>query len=189
MQTLIVPAPAKVNLFLHVTGRRADGYHTLESLFVADRSRATRSRSTRRDDGAIRARGRRRRACPRTTISRVRAARALQDATGSRAWRRHRASTSASRWAAGWAAAAPTRRACCSRSTGCGSSDCRARELAAHRRRRSAPTFRSSSAASNAIARGIGEALTPVSLPPCWVALAFPPRARADRGRSSRRRN
>lgn len=27
-------APAKVNLFLHVTGRRQDGYHELESLFV-----------------------------------------------------------------------------------------------------------------------------------------------------------
>ena len=26
--TLVVAAPAKVNLFLHVTGRRADGYHT-----------------------------------------------------------------------------------------------------------------------------------------------------------------
>ena len=31
---LVVPAPAKVNRFLHVTGRRADGYHTLESLFT-----------------------------------------------------------------------------------------------------------------------------------------------------------
>ena len=33
-QRLVVPAPAKVNLFLHVTSRRADGYHTLESLFA-----------------------------------------------------------------------------------------------------------------------------------------------------------
>ncbi len=29
-----VPAPAKLNLFLHVTGRRDDGYHLIESLMV-----------------------------------------------------------------------------------------------------------------------------------------------------------
>ncbi|MES2909660.1 MAG: 4-(cytidine 5'-diphospho)-2-C-methyl-D-erythritol kinase [Pseudomonadota bacterium] len=28
-----LPAPAKLNLFLHITGRRADGYHTLQTLF------------------------------------------------------------------------------------------------------------------------------------------------------------
>lgn len=27
------PAPAKLNLFLHVTGRRADGYHLLQTAF------------------------------------------------------------------------------------------------------------------------------------------------------------
>ena len=31
--SLTLPAPAKLNLFLHVTGRRSDGYHTLQTLF------------------------------------------------------------------------------------------------------------------------------------------------------------
>jgi 4-diphosphocytidyl-2-C-methyl-D-erythritol kinase len=31
--TLSLPAPAKLNLFLHITGRRADGYHELQTLF------------------------------------------------------------------------------------------------------------------------------------------------------------
>jgi 4-diphosphocytidyl-2-C-methyl-D-erythritol kinase len=31
--TVSWPAPAKLNLFLHVTGRRPDGYHTLQTLF------------------------------------------------------------------------------------------------------------------------------------------------------------
>jgi len=33
MNTLVCPAPAKLNLFLHVVGRRADGYHLLQTLF------------------------------------------------------------------------------------------------------------------------------------------------------------
>ncbi len=34
MTVISVQAPAKVNLYLHITGRRADGYHLLDSLFV-----------------------------------------------------------------------------------------------------------------------------------------------------------
>ena len=35
MQALYdVPAPAKLNLFLHITGRRTDGYHLLQSVFM-----------------------------------------------------------------------------------------------------------------------------------------------------------
>ncbi|WP_426959051.1 4-(cytidine 5'-diphospho)-2-C-methyl-D-erythritol kinase [Muricoccus radiodurans] len=34
MTSRVEAAPAKVNLFLHVTGRRADGYHLLDSLVV-----------------------------------------------------------------------------------------------------------------------------------------------------------
>ena len=33
MSGVVWPAPAKINLFLHVTGRRADGYHLLQTLF------------------------------------------------------------------------------------------------------------------------------------------------------------
>ncbi|HQD82189.1 MAG TPA: 4-(cytidine 5'-diphospho)-2-C-methyl-D-erythritol kinase [Quisquiliibacterium sp.] len=47
-----LPAPAKLNLFLHVTGRRSDGYHLLETVFelidLQDRVHLSR-----RDDGRV----------------------------------------------------------------------------------------------------------------------------------------
>jgi 4-diphosphocytidyl-2-C-methyl-D-erythritol kinase len=77
---LIVSAPAKVNLFLHVTGRRDDGYHTLESLFVLIDWADTLTLES-RDDGAIV------RTQPLPGVDdrddlAVRAAHALRDATG-----------------------------------------------------------------------------------------------------------
>ena len=51
-RALSVPAPAKLNLFLHVTGRRQDGYHTIESLMVLLDFGDTLTLSP-RDDGAI----------------------------------------------------------------------------------------------------------------------------------------
>ena len=53
MLSLVLPAPAKINLFLHVTGRRDDGYHLLESVFVPI-SLADTVRLTPRTDGDIR---------------------------------------------------------------------------------------------------------------------------------------
>jgi len=47
------PAPAKLNLFLHVTGRRADGYHELQTLFqLLDWGDAIEIEPT--DDGSVR---------------------------------------------------------------------------------------------------------------------------------------
>ncbi len=83
-----VPAPAKLNLFLHITGRRPDGYHLIESVFMLidwcdtlhfetrrdgqiTRSDLTEPADTAADSPAL----------PADDLT-VRAARALQKATG-----------------------------------------------------------------------------------------------------------
>lgn len=73
-------APAKLNLFLHVVGRRADGYHLLQSVFVlVDRCDAIRIRV--RSDGAI-ARVNELAGVPSEQDLAIRAARALKELTG-----------------------------------------------------------------------------------------------------------
>jgi 4-diphosphocytidyl-2-C-methyl-D-erythritol kinase len=76
------PAPAKLNLFLHVTGRRADGFHDLQTLFqLIDLCDSIGVRV--RDDGRIeRARGPAGVTEDQDLV--VRAARALKSATGTK---------------------------------------------------------------------------------------------------------
>jgi 4-diphosphocytidyl-2-C-methyl-D-erythritol kinase len=171
MKSLIVPAPAKVNLFLHVTGRRADGYHTLESL-VALIDLADTITLARRDDGVIR-RAADVAGVPEERDLAVRAARALQAASGSKYG----------------VDLVTAKRIPLGSGLGGGSSDAASVLLALNRLWGLAlpraellrlavglgadvPLF---VAGENTVARGIGEVLTPVSLPPRFVALAFPP--------------
>ena len=77
---LDVPAPAKLNLFLHITGRRADGYHLLQSLFMLV-DWCDHLHFEWRADGAISREDLTPGHLPAEDLS-VRAARALQQATG-----------------------------------------------------------------------------------------------------------
>ncbi|MEX0899515.1 MAG: 4-(cytidine 5'-diphospho)-2-C-methyl-D-erythritol kinase [Gammaproteobacteria bacterium] len=80
MKSLEAPAPAKLNLFLHVLGRREDGYHDLQTVFqFIDFS--DRLVFTTRDDGAVVREGGLADVAPDDDLV-VIAARALQGATG-----------------------------------------------------------------------------------------------------------
>ena len=76
------PAPAKLNLFLHVTGRRADGYHELQTLFQLIDLSDTVSLTV-REDGLVERPSGPAGVDPDSDLT-VRAAKALKAATGCR---------------------------------------------------------------------------------------------------------
>ncbi len=78
-----VPAPAKLNLFLHVVGRRPDGYHLLQTVFrFVDLCDTLDFEST--SDGALSREGGGLAGLPADQDLVLRAARALQQASGTR---------------------------------------------------------------------------------------------------------
>jgi 4-diphosphocytidyl-2-C-methyl-D-erythritol kinase len=167
-----IAAPAKLNLFLHVVGRRADGYHLLQSLFVLidwgdtlHVERRSDGRLARHDLGA---------ALPEDDLC-LRAARLLQAESGTE-FGADISITKSVPWGAGM---------------GGGSSDAASTLLALNRlwqldwpRKRllglalklgaDVPFF---VGGHNALAEGIGERLTPVAVPAQWLAVVKPPAA------------
>lgn len=164
-----VAAPAKINLFLHVIGRRADGYHLLQSVFVLI-DWADTLHFERRGDGQL-ARHDLTAALPAEDLC-LKAARTLQTASGTP----FGADISIDKqvpWGAGM---------------GGGSSDAASTLLALNRLwglnwplsrlleigltlGADVPFFL---AGDNAWVEGIGEQLTPLALPPQWMAVVKP---------------
>lgn len=167
----VYPAPAKLNLFLHVVGRRADGYHLLQTLFrFLDHGDVLRFAP--RDDGRVTLANPLPGVPPETDLT-VRAARLLQAETGCRSG----------------AAISVEKRLPMGGGLGGGSSDAATVLLALNHlwqlglsRQRlqeigltlgaDVPAF---VFGRNAFAEGVGEALHPVELPPAWYVVLEPP--------------
>lgn len=167
-----LPAPAKLNLFLHVTGRRPDGYHELQTLFrLIDHSDTVHLEV--REDGAIV----REVDLPGVAEAQdltLRAARALQAASGCRLG----------------ASIGLTKRLPMGGGLGGGSSDAATVLLGLNRlwrlhwpRQRLLELARPLGAdvpvfvfGRNAWAEGVGDQLEAVELPPAWYVVLTPPR-------------
>jgi 4-diphosphocytidyl-2-C-methyl-D-erythritol kinase len=165
-----LPAPAKLNLFLHVAGRRADGYHELQSAFVPIDLADTLDFES-RGDGAIERTG--------DIVGAVeddlalRAARLLQGACGTREG----------------VSINVVKRIPAGSGMGGGSSDAATTLIALNRlwrldwpRERLAPLALQLGAdvpfflgPGPAFVEGIGERVTPIDWPPAWYAVVRPP--------------
>lgn len=170
-QPLRVPAPAKINLFLHIVGRRPDGYHLLQTAFrMLDWGDEITLR--RRDDGLI-LRTTDVPGVPAEADLVVRAARALQAASGS----------------AFGAEIGVLKRIPMGGGLGGGSSDSASVLLALNRlwgcglSRRALQEIGLKLGADvpffvfgeTAFAEGVGEALSPLVVPPAWYVMVAPP--------------
>jgi 4-diphosphocytidyl-2-C-methyl-D-erythritol kinase len=168
---LTLPAPAKLNLFLHVTGRRDDGYHLVETLLVPI-NRGDRVTLTLRDDAeVIRTGGPAGLAADDDLV--VRAARLVQRACG----------------VARGIGIDVDKRIPLGSGLGGGSSDAATVLLGLNRAWQLGLTRRALMAlalelgadvpffifGAPAFARGIGELLEAVSLPPTWFVVVTPP--------------
>jgi 4-diphosphocytidyl-2-C-methyl-D-erythritol kinase len=164
------PAPAKLNLFLHVTGRRADGYHELQTLFQLIDLTDTISISVRADGQIERALGPAN-IDPEADLT-LRAARILQSATATRKGATIRLRKRIPQRAG----------------LGGGSSDAATTLLALNELWECRLSLEELSGlglslgadvpvfvqGSSAWAEGVGERLTPVSLPERWYLIVYP---------------
>jgi 4-diphosphocytidyl-2-C-methyl-D-erythritol kinase len=164
------PAPAKLNLFLHVTGRRADGYHELQTLFQLIDLCDTIAISVREDGQIERPVGPPDVPCEADLT--VQAARALQSATGTRlgATLKVRKRIPRGGGLGGGSSDAATTLLALNEVWSCGLS---LNELASLSLPLGAdvPVFVQG---SSAWAEGVGERLTPVTLPGTWYVVIYP---------------
>ena len=165
------PAPAKLNLFLRITGRRADGYHLLQTVFqLLDWGDTVRIALP--PDGRIGRSGGDTVALPEAEDLLVRAAMLLRQATGTRAGALLAADKAIPLGGGfgGGSSDAATVLVVLNHLWGTGL-DVDALAALGLELGADVPLF---VRGHNAWAEGVGEALTPVDLPTAWYLLAFP---------------
>jgi 4-diphosphocytidyl-2-C-methyl-D-erythritol kinase len=168
--TIRVAAPAKINLFLHIVGRRPDGYHLLQTAFrMLDWGDEITLR--RRDDGAI-LRTTDIPGVPAESDLVVRAARALQAAVGCPFGAEIGVSKQIPMGGGlgGGSSDAASVLIALNRIWGCGLSRQRLQEIGL-KLGADVPFF---IFGETAFAEGVGEDLTPLSVPPAWYVMAAP---------------